>query len=453
MSGDAKVRAMPRIDGEMLRTWRRSRGWDVPETARQLRRAAGDEHMPAHDSLIRQIRRWERPGVHELSERYELLYRRIGLPDTGAGRPVTYAPAATPRPYPRGQAGEPVRKRTFAGLTGISAIDALLPAPRAAQPPAGTEQLALMLTTQAPGADREPPDLRVLTVRVRRARRQYQACQYAELLNMLPGLLTDLSASCSALDGDARLSAHALSADAYHVTAGFLLKRGDLGLAHLATDRSMKAAVASQDPLAVGASARIVTHTLMNSGHLGAAVITATDHSVQLSREIPSPTPESLSVYGSILLRGAIAAAQDGDRGTAGEMLAEAAAAARELAADSNLRGTAFSPVNTALHQMNVAVTLGDAGTAIDLARQIDIGQVTVTERKASMLIDTARAFFMWGRYEQAYLSLRAAEAAAPQEVSTRPLVSALARDIAILAPPSIKRDTEQFAARIGALI
>jgi hypothetical protein len=157
-------------------------------------------------------------------------------------------------------------------------------------------------------------------------------------------------------------------------------------------------------------------------------------------------------VYGSILLRGAIAAAQDCERGTAGDMLAEAAAAARQLAADSNLCGTAFSQVNTALHQVNVAVTLGDAGTAIDLARQIDLGQVAVTERKASLLIDTARAFFMWGRYEQAYTALRAAEATAPEELGTRPPVCALARDIAILAPPSIKRDTEQFAARIGAL-
>ena len=289
-----------------------------------------------------------------------------------------------------------------------------------------------MLTTQAPGADSELLDLRVLTVQVRRARRQYQACQCTELLSLLPRLLAQLGARCTALDGDALLSAHALSADAYHVTAGFLLKSGDLGLAHLATDRSMKAAVASQDPPAVGASARIVTHTLMSSGHLGAAVTTATEHSAQLSREILSPTPESLSVYGSILLRGAIAASQ--------------------LAADSDLCGTAFSPVNTALHQVNVAVTLDDAGTAIDLARQIDIDRITVTERKASPLIDTARAFFMWGRYEQAYGSLRAAEAAAPEEVSTRPPVCALARDIAILAPRSIKRDTEQFAARIGAL-
>jgi hypothetical protein len=31
---------MPGIDGAALREWRRSRGWDVPEVARQLRRAA-----------------------------------------------------------------------------------------------------------------------------------------------------------------------------------------------------------------------------------------------------------------------------------------------------------------------------------------------------------------------------------------------------------------------------
>jgi hypothetical protein len=254
---------MPRIDGETLRALRRSRGWDVPETARQLRRAAGDQHMPAHDSLIRQIRRWERPGTHELSERYEHLYRRIGLQHADAGQPVT---ATMRRPCPRGQEdGERVRRRTFVGLTGISAIDELLPAPRSAQPHADAGQLALILTTQTHSVGREPLDLRALTIQVTRARRQYQACQYTELLGLLPGLLAELGAACATLDSDARLGAHALSADAYHVAAGFLLKSGDLGLAHLATGRSMKAAVVSQDPLAIGASARIVTHTLMNS--------------------------------------------------------------------------------------------------------------------------------------------------------------------------------------------
>ena len=46
---------------------------------------------------------------------------------------------------------------------------------------------------------------------------------------------------------------------------------------------------------------------------------------------------------------------------------------------------------------------------------------------------------------------LRAAEDTAPQEVAARSSVATLARDLATLAPPSIRRDAEQFATRIGA--
>lgn len=68
---------MTGIDGATLREWRRSQGWDVPKTARELRRVA-TEPVAAPDTLVRMIRGWER-GDHELSERYELLYRRLGL--------------------------------------------------------------------------------------------------------------------------------------------------------------------------------------------------------------------------------------------------------------------------------------------------------------------------------------------------------------------------------------
>jgi hypothetical protein len=75
--GHAKVRALTGIDGRTLREWRRSRGRDVPKTARELRHVAS-EPVAASDALVRMIRGWER-GDHELSERYELLYRRLGL--------------------------------------------------------------------------------------------------------------------------------------------------------------------------------------------------------------------------------------------------------------------------------------------------------------------------------------------------------------------------------------
>ena len=98
-------------------------------------------------------------------------------------------------------------------------------------------------------------------------------------------------------------------------------------------------------------------------------------------------------------------------------MLAEAADAARQVGIDANLRGTAFGSVNIAMHHVNVAVSLGDAGTAIDLTRQIDLAA-----------IDVAQAFHS-GRYEQAFTTLHAAEQTAPEETTAR----ASARTLAVL--------------------
>jgi len=440
---------MTGISGGDLREWRRSRGWDVPELARQLRRAAS-EPVAAHDALVRMIRAWER-GDHRPSERYELLYRKLGLlPPTDNDQPQ-----AQPARTASQEDDDPVRRRTFVELTGISAAAALLPAPAGTRPLLDTEPLALALTAQMTGTTPEPtpepPGIAALTLSVTRARTHYQACRYAELISRLPGLLAQLDAACGSLDGDDKLRAYALAADTYHLAAGILLKTGDHGMAHLATDRSMTAALASQDPLTVGASARIVTHTLASSGHLPAAIATARNHSQRLDRQTGTHTPESLSVYGSVLLRGALAAAHHDDRATAQEMLAVAACAARRLGTNANLRGTAFGPVNAQLHEVNVAVTLGDAGTAIDLARQIDPAAITVTERKASLLIDVAQAFFQWGKYEKACTALRAAEQIAPQEVAARAPVRILARNLAALALPGTRCDAVHLADRIGA--
>jgi transcriptional regulator with XRE-family HTH domain len=58
---------------DVLRAWRRSRGWDKPELARRLRKAAGGHPVPAHDALVRMIHYWE-SGQRGITERYELLY-------------------------------------------------------------------------------------------------------------------------------------------------------------------------------------------------------------------------------------------------------------------------------------------------------------------------------------------------------------------------------------------
>jgi hypothetical protein len=350
------------------------------------------------------------------------------------------------------QEDDAVRRRTFVGLTGATMVSAILDGIPRPRPPADADALAPVLTGHSvdPAALEVPPDIRALATAANDARRQYQACRYSDLVPRLSGLLGRLGAACQLLDGDDQLRAFTLSADAHHVAAGLLLKLDDRGLAAVAADRSMRAALASQDPVTVGASARALTHTLMNGGHLAAAVTTASSQAQRLDHDITAHTPESLSVYGSLLLRGAIAAAQRDQRDTAYGLLTEADAAAQRLGVDGNLRWTAFGPVNARQHRVNIAVTLGDAGTAVDVARGIDLRAITVTERKASLLIDTARAFLQWGRHEKAYIALRAAEEVAPEEVTGRPSVHRLIRDLITTAPPSTRRDAEQFATQIG---
>jgi hypothetical protein len=188
----------------------------------------------------------------------------------------------------------------------------------------------------------------------------------------------------------------------------------------------------------------------MSGGHLGTAITTASSHAARLDHDIPGHTPDSLSVYGALLLRGSVAAAQLGNRGTAHELLGEAEDAGERLGFDGNRRWTAFGPTNAKLHRVNIAVTLGDAGTAVDVARRIDPTTITVTERRATLLVDTARAFLQWGKHDKAYLALRAAEETAHEEVAGRPSVHRLIGDLLVSAPPSIRRDVKEFAAQMG---
>jgi transcriptional regulator with XRE-family HTH domain len=405
--------------GAELGRWMQARGVGV----RELHRRSG--YSAGYITQLRQGRRNPSPdAARDLDDAL------------GAGGALVAGSTVRDRQYPA---------RRSPSLAGNSRIA------REKVSQSGDDALTSVLTDLDTAGRHEPgTDLDALTGLVNAARASYQDCRYAQLAASLSGLIATLNASCAALSGDARGRALVLCADAHHVAAGLMLKRGDLGLATLAADRSMRSALASGDPVAIAASARIIAHALMGGGHYAAAVATATSYAARLDRE-PGHTPRSLSVYGALLLRGAVAAAQADDRGAADELLDEAGETARRLGCDGNYCWTAFGPLNAALHRVSVAVTLGDAGTAIDVARSINIGEVTVTERKATLLIDTARAFLQRGRYDSAYRALRSAHEIAPEEVAGRAAVRALVRDLAATAPISVRRDAVEFAASTGA--
>jgi transcriptional regulator with XRE-family HTH domain len=113
---------MPAIDGAILRAWRRSRGWDVPEVARRLRRAARDsgQTVAAHSGLVRMIYGWER-GDHQLTERYELLYRALGFDGASASPPSVLLEPADDLNSGLGTADE--ARNIMAWITGTNTSD------------------------------------------------------------------------------------------------------------------------------------------------------------------------------------------------------------------------------------------------------------------------------------------------------------------------------------------
>lgn len=346
-----------------------------------------------------------------------------------------------------------MRRRTFARLAGTSLLGSALAGASASRGTGAAETFAAALAapvTRQTGT--RAIGISALSTAVVRAKQSYQACRYAEVMSRLRRLLADLQMASGNLGGDARPKANALTADAYHIAASILLKLDDHGLAWLAADRSMRAATLSEDPLVIGSSARIITHALMADGHFGAATSTASQFAERVESDVQHASADSLSIYGSLLLRGAIAAGHAEDRAAAMTMLDEAAAAASRLGADYNHRWTAFGPVNVVVHRVNVAVSLGDAGQAIEHGRTVDLDLLPITERRAAFLVDVARAFAQWGKHENAYDALRAAERIAPQEVSSRPSVRRLVADLLATSPPTVRPHLRDLADQIGAI-
>jgi tetratricopeptide (TPR) repeat protein len=406
--------------------------------------------VTAHDVLTRIADGLRMP---DQARRHLGLAPVIAPPDGPAETAAVRSPhRATADPSGDAGGSDAVRRRELFEQTGTAVLGAALAAssPRLAQLHPFAEALTQYPHPAGPAAPAH--DIGSLTLAVTTAKRQYQSCQYTAVGTSLPALLVALDDAATNTDGDTRLRLHALAADAYHVAASVLLKLDDQGLAWLAADRSLRAATLADDPLALASSARILTHTLMSGGHLTRAKQLAADMAARLDATLPKATPDSLSVYGALLLRGSIAAANGDDRPTALTLLDEADQASQRLGDDANHRWTAFGPTNVLLHRVNIATTLGDAGQAVDHARRINLGQIPVVERRASFYVDVVRAFNQWGRYEHAYHAIRQAEEIAPEEVRSRPAVHRLVADLLVRSPHHIQPRLRTYADQLGIL-
>jgi hypothetical protein len=291
--------------------------------------------------------------------------------------------------------------------------------------------------------------LDALAAQLIQARSAYQHSQYTSAAQGVADLLLALQYERESSADGHRIAV--LSAEAYQVASALLLKADDPVLAAIAAERSVAAAQVADEDLTVASSARAVVHCLTASGHpqLGAAL--ATGAAERLAGEADMDAPAVLSLYGALLLRGALAAARRDDRSRAQTLLDEAARAARHLGRDDNLYWTAFGPTNVAVHRVAVAVELGDAGSAVTFARSVDLAKLQLPERRAMLLLDTARALTQWGKWERAFEAIRSAERQAPEEVRARPATHTMINQLAQRCSGPLQRRVHAYARQVGA--
>jgi hypothetical protein len=211
----------------------------------------------------------------------------------------------------------------------------------------------------------------------------------------------------------------------------------------------MVAARDCENDLVFGGTAAVLSYALRESGHPVEAEQLCVSTAESLEPTIGTAGPDRLSIYGLLLLKGSVAAAQSGGRERAKFLLSEADRTAQRLGTDCNYYHTSFGPTSVKLYRVAVAVDLEDGADAVNEARGITPSQLAAKERFAHLLIDVARGYGQWGKTERALGTLVAAERYAPQEVRGQPNVRRLVEDLLqkdVLGRPELKA----LAKRIG---
>ncbi|MFY1656681.1 helix-turn-helix domain-containing protein [Micromonospora sp. WMMD1274] len=279
-----------------------------------------------------------------------------------------------------------------------------------------------------------PPPLADMRKAVNHAWLTYQYGRYGMLTRALPKLLRDAQAADAgyAADDQVREAAHLLG-QVYQIASSVLRKLGECDLAWLAADRSMAVAQRADDPLLAGIATTRVCNALVAMGRPRPAL----ELNVRIAGRLApggdnDVKPERLSVYGMLLLQGAMAAARIGDSATVDDLLAGADEAAKLLGGDHNHYWTSFGPTNLELHRAAAAVELGDGGRAVETHMRLaePAFNALLPERRAHHLLDLARGYSQIGDVANAGDMLLRGDRLAPSEIRCRPIAHELMSEI-----------------------
>ena len=295
---------------------------------------------------------------------------------------------------------------------------------------------------------RHPPALSTLRAKTRQAWDLTHAGRYADLTDLLRGLVPDLETAARTVPESQRAEVFELMAAAYQACSAALAKLGEPEAAWIAADRAMAAAERAGNPMLVAAGAFRLVLVFLAARHYDQAEETARTAADALQPRADEGDPQAMSLWGALTLQRAVIASRRNDPDTAYNHLERASEVAGRLGEGRNDYNTEFGPANVALYETAVAVELGDAGRALRVAASVDTSGLS-PERQARMLIDIARAHAQRRQVAEAVTALCQAEQITPEQVREHDLARQLVADLLTMQdPPS--SELRDLAGRLG---
>lgn len=299
------------------------------------------------------------------------------------------------------------------------------------------------------------PDLDELRKSVEHAWLTYQHARGRTLARLLPDLLWQAQAADAVYGNDPHLAADSarLLGQVYQITSSTLRNLGEFELGWLAADRAVSVARRSGDELLTGVATFRVAMSLLAMGRVRPALEVNISVANQLAPAFNDPyEPRRLSVYGMLLLQGAMAAARIGDSATTEDLLRAAEEAAEWLGSDQNHFWSCFGPTNVLLHRAAAAVELGNARYTVETRdRVLGTGfAALVPERRVHYLLDLARGWAQVGDLQRAGETLVAGERMAPTELRSRPVTREILGDVLRRSHGDLPPAVSEMAAGLG---
>ncbi|WP_344962759.1 helix-turn-helix transcriptional regulator [Streptomyces thioluteus] len=303
------------------------------------------------------------------------------------------------------------------------------------------------------GERRPDPSLPELSADVERVWALAHSSRHAELTVALSALVPALERTTRTAGKRERAMSYGLLARTYQALSAAFVRQDEADAAWVAADRSIAAAEMSGRVLDVFAGTYRLAHACVwlkrydQAEHVARAAADALERSVGES----GGSDEKLSLLGAFHLVLALVHARSGNRADARHATECARRVARRMGRNRNDFNLEFGPTNVEVHAVAVAVDLGDAGEALDVAGQLDTAGMS-TERQARFALDVGRAHAQLRHVDDAVERFLAAEQLAPEMVRSHTAARAAIRDLMLVAGRSASPELRALAERTDAM-